>query len=655
MLSPVSDSGQALPTLSARVVIGGLVGLVALVYLPTLRFGFIYDDGWTILSNGYLRNPSDLGLLWSPEAAQRNVPDAFRPTLVAFDAGIYQLIGTIAPLHHAVSVLLHVGVCLVLERWLKSLNAPLPIRASTVAVFGLLAIHAEVVTVVSFREDLLAALFGLLGAWVASRSLDGSKQKLIAGLLVASACMALAGGAKASAAALPGFWLLVEWASPWRERRNEVRLLATAAVLQACALLTFVQNHVVYGSWSPYDPANNPRVLASRIPTSDVLAASSQIHLDYLQQSLLPFGLSPEHVDFGASWTDPSTLLACVVLLGIAGAGAWGLRRGHAVLAISCLGWLWLCVPTSNVFGLPNMQADRFAYLPSLAICVGASVGLLALGRRASARWSWPLLVWLPVAAFTVTQGAMAQATSTVYASNANLWTIAVQRAPGSARAQAMFGLTTLRQTAGRELADSDVLSHVQARCRRAEEIDPEYELPQLCFARLALARRDWKTAHESYARALERSPDRNDRSLAALAQLSLDRPDLSTSERRELAFGYLARGLREYPYSPELKTAAGRITHRIGQPWLALYFYRGARRLRPERWETVLAGLELALDLGDAAAARRTWLQAHELVSRADPATRSAISARLADAQKLYPAPLLQSLLSPGVFPDGP
>ena len=111
--------------------------------------------------------------------------------------------------------------------------------------------------------------------------------------------------------------------------------------------------------------------------------------------------------------------------------------------------------------------------------------------------------------------------------------------------------------------------------------------------------------------------------------------------------------GLQTYPYSPELHAVAGRINHMAGNPERALFHYRRARSLRPERWETIVWGLELALDIGDAAAAHRSWYEEQELLQQADPAIRSALAARLAKLRQSRPFSLLHSLIHPGVFPD--
>ncbi|MFV8749494.1 tetratricopeptide repeat protein [Nannocystaceae bacterium ST9] len=646
---------------TTRRVAWGLFALIAAVHLPLLGFGLVYDDGWTLRANGFLRpGVFELGLLLSPEAVARHVPDAFRPTLVVFDMLSYRAIGLTPWAHHLISILLHLGVCALLARLLARLEAGLELRLASVAVFGLLAIHAEAVAVVSFREDLLAALLGLAALLAALRSIADPRRSMRAlAWLAALILSALACGAKLSAAALPALLPLLAWLAPWpgaaalADRR--ARLLAALLALALGVALALAQNFAVQGSLSPYAPELNPRVFAQRVGLAPVLAASTQIHLGYLAQMLVPIGLSPEYVDFAASWTDAATLLALLVfVLATIAAIAW--RRRAPLLALAWLGWLALALPTSNLIGMPNMRADRFMYLPSVPIAIGLAAGLLALGRawqtrepdpsRASQRLALPLI------AFVVIQGSFGLAAARAYVSNATLWRAAVRRAPDSARARAMLGLERLAAGRRPDRVEPEVAAVVREQCEHARELDPLDELPVICLAELAVAERDWIAAYDHYARAVELGVDRQDRPIAALAQLALDQPGL---DDRRLALDLLARGLSAYPYSPDLHAAAGRIHHRLGDPERARALYRRARTLRPERWEVAAWGVELALDLGETAAAHRTWWAEHDLLAGADPATRDLLQRRLAEARRDPAFSPLQSFLSPGVFPDEP
>jgi tetratricopeptide (TPR) repeat protein len=645
------------PKLPAHVLLAGLLGLIAVVHLPLLRFGFIYDDGWTLRSNGFLRpGHFELALLFSPEAVARHVPDAFRPTLVVFDALSLRVLGLKAWAHHGLSIALHVGVCVLLARLLRRLGAPEELALASVACFGLLAIHAEAIAVISFREDLLAAALGLAALLAALRSIDASSTARAlawgsAGMLLE----ALACGAKLSAAPLPALLLLLLWLQLWTPKKPR-RVALAFGLLGLGVALALAQSWLVHGG-SPYG-ADNPRIFAERVGLGPVLAASTQIHVGYLQQMLAPVNLSPEYVDHGARWTAPATILASVALLALTLVALLPrVRQRWPLLSFAVLGWLLLCVPTSNLVGLPNMRADRFMYLPSATICIALAAGLLLLGRRLGDATH----LWIPLAVFVLIQGSFGMAAARVYVSNTTLWRTAVDRAPESARAHALLGLERVGEAKQGEQLDEDVAEAAERSCLRAQQLDPIYELPQLCLGALAIAREQWALAYEHHARAIALSVDRNDRPIAALAQLALDLPSEwidahpEIGDRRDHAIALLDRGLRAYPYSPELHAAAAQVHHRLGQPERALELYRRARSLRPDRWETIAGGVELALDLGDAAAAHRTWWAEAKVLGRADPATRTRLVRRLAGARSHSNVSLLHCLLDPGVFPDEP
>lgn len=638
--------------------LAGVLALIALVHAPLLGFGFVYDDGWTLVTNGFLRAPGELGVLLSSAAVERHVPDAFRPGLVAFDMLTYQLFGLRAGLHHALSIALHLGVCAALAGWLRRLAAPPLLAVGTAALFGLLAAPAEAVAVVSYREDLLAALLGLLAASAATRATE-RRGRARAGDLALAAFLSLgACSMKLSAGAVPLLWLLAEGLSPWRARRPAGSLALGALALAAGVLGVVAYTVALYGSLDPYG-ADNLRVFATRVGLGPVLAASLQIHLGYLQQLVLPVGLSPEYSDRAAAWTDPATLLAGAGLLALAAYAVASARR-RPVAALAILGALALALPTSNLFGMPNMRADRFTYLPGAAASLGMCALLLAAGRRLAAHAApsaRAVAQIAPLALVCVLQGSLHVAAAFTYRNNTQLWSVARQRAPDSARAQAIAGellVQNLPEDATEEQRGR-TLARAEAHCINAERLDPHYELPQLCFARLAGARQDWAEAYRRFAAALRVSPDRNARIYAALAEVSLDLPGLSEAARRRSAERHLDEGLAAYPYSPELQAAAGRVFHRVGEPARALEHYGRALRLAPERAEALLWSVELLLDTGRPVEATALLQSEKTAWLAADPRDRTALTARHRDALRLLAPSMLLSADPVGVFAHEP
>ncbi len=635
------------------VVLAALLALVALVLLPQLGFGLVYDDGWTLVTNGFLRVPGELAVLFSPEAVARNIPDAFRPGLVLFDMLSYQVLGLDPLWHHALSIALHLGTCAALAAWLRRLGAPMLLWAGTLALFGLLAIHAEAIAVVSFREDLLAALLALLACLTASVAVRRARAwplAPLAFLLTLAAC-----SMKQSAATVPLLWLLAEAINPWQARRPWPRLLGLGMVQLLGVAVTLAFTVWLYGDLSPYG-ADNPRLHSTRVGLGPVLAMSTQIHLAYLQQMLVPVGLAPEYVDAGARWDAPATVLASAALLALLlyGLSCW---RRRPLVALAIVGAFVLALPTSNLAAMPNMRADRFMYLPSLPVCLGLAALMLAAGRLLARRLGRPECLLAPLAALVILHGAVLAGHAFTYRNNGQLWAAARRDAPGSARAQAATGEQLIGNAGGAtdKTRRALLLARAEAHCIHAERLDPHYELPQLCFARLAAARQDWSEARRRFAAALAVSPDRNARILAGLAQTSLDLPAVPEPRRRALALEALEQGLAAHPYSPELHDVAGQIFHRLGDPSRALEHYQRARVLAPERGESLLGELALLLDLGRPVAARelveldrRAWLAA-------DPLDRTALIARQRDALRLFAPTMILSADLDGVFANEP
>jgi Tfp pilus assembly protein PilF len=611
--------------------------LVGLTYLPTLNFDFVYDDGWTIVANGFLRAPRDLPRLWTGEAAALQVPDAFRPVSVAFDMLTYQTLGLRPGLHHAVSVTLHLGVCLVMFAWLGRLGAPAITRLCAVAIFGLLGLHAEPVSMISFREDLLAAGLGVSALLLADIATTARWQRAVPAALAAAGLLALGCGAKASAAVLPGLWLLAHALRPFGGAALPRRRIAMIAVVLAATVAGVVvfRQHTL-GGLSPFG-ADNPAVFATRVGTSAVLAASAQIHLQYAWQLVVPTGLSPEHVDYGARWTDPATLLAVAALL-LGTAFALTQWRRRPTLTFAVVGTLLLALPTSNLVGMPNMRADRFMYLPALPACVGLATGLWQLGRRRAARSGHPEWTLVPLVAFIVVQGAAARAASGAYRSDSRLWETGLRDEPASARAHAILGEQLMLRYVETGSTEPEILGRARSHCVLALIHDARDPLSWLCAGRVALQERAWTRAHRDFERALALAHQRRETIAAAIAEVTLARTDLPFETRARTALGQISEILEQAPYSSLVAATAATIHHQLGEPAEARDLYARASSLRPERWDLVARRVELELDLGHPAAAEAALRAVDPMTTVPDPTLHAALLRRLALAKRSWP-----------------
>ncbi len=739
---------RAAPTdamgLSEHQQLAGILLVVALMCLPTLRFGFVYDDQWVLVANGYLRSPEDVWLLFTPLARERGVPDAFRPSSVLLDLVSYSLLGLRAWAHHLLSIALHLSCCSALYLLVRRLGAEAAHALGSCLLFGLLGIHAEAVAVVSFREDLLAASAGLFACVLAIAPRDQSDEqrrdgqpadaerddvdaaraantggprsrRSAAARRIALACAALlaaiACSAKESAWPLPFALAWVLALDPFRPTRAAARHRTLRSVLVSCAPLVIglglalIHRLYTIGGLAPWGTpaalhAATPQELAALVQTSspsfptsewgpiDSLSRGVTALVWSLGQALVPIGLSPEYPERGNALRLTMLILAAIVLI-------WSMLRrllgrqqatsasptSHDVrdgVAVTIIATATMMVPLSGLIELPNAQADRQAYFWTVPLCVALAALLLHIGARLASKRTADLVEqvapktllraaysdvssasttesarWLLLLVFAGWQGASFVGATHSYASDAAIWARASKVAPDQPRVQAMLGLQDLAAARPRLRDEPELGARVRLRCEAGRDRDPRHELPHICLAQLALALEDFDTAERESRLALALARARPDRLLGDWLEAKSRRPAaLEGADRSEL-LAEIAAGAARFPYSSDLAASSARVAHRLGEPQLALERVRSARSLRPERWQTVALGLEIALDTGDAPNVAHTfWVDRHFL-DAADPATRSMLARRFQHLMRSHPTPLIDAFFAPGVFPD--
>jgi protein O-mannosyl-transferase len=398
-----------------RFALGSLVvASVALcTYAKVLRFGFIYDDYWTVVSNAHLDKPLRelLSAALSGRSVEWDMPDATRP-LMGWSLWLDRRLFGLSPEgYHLHSALLYALVS-VLVLWL----AFGVLRRFSAALFAGVAfavapLHVEVASAVNYREDLLAAI-GWFGAaalcfWPLRR--EWRWQGAACGALWAYALLG-----KESALMAPLFVLalaLVRRPSVWREEARAPFALAGAVVAALWLNWRFGMSRL--GEQVP---------TASYASWGERLLRTARFEVLGVWKSFIPLAPRPEHEPLGpAHWAWMVAL--SFVLLAIA--ALWR-RRQTRVLAAAGLVALVSPLCTSPLVAPLNEVGDRYWFVGSFAAALG--VGWLA-ARFASSRARWALAALLCSACLASWKA------SSVWASEVDLWTFVAQTTPNSARA----------------------------------------------------------------------------------------------------------------------------------------------------------------------------------------------------------------------------
>ena len=119
--------------------------------------------------------------------------------------------------------------------------------------------------------------------------------------------------------------------------------------------------------------------------TSNMLTVP-RLLLFYLRLVFVPYPLSADysHNAFAASsglLTPPTTLAALLLLAALVGFAFYCWRRRWLIPAFCILLFLGTLVPVSQIYPLPERVAERFLYVPLMAVAVGVAFVVQRLRR----------------------------------------------------------------------------------------------------------------------------------------------------------------------------------------------------------------------------------------------------------------------------------
>jgi Tfp pilus assembly protein PilF len=408
--------------------------------------------------------------------------------------------------------LLHAAVCLLLFACLRR-RIPEAAAGAAALLFAVLPVHAEAVSYVTSRSELLAAL-SLLGCWWSVGGARG-KPRLAAGLL----CFAAGLLSKESAVVIPAFLLLEDWVFdgrlPWHPERRAVNL-GLAAVAAAYLVLRLIL--------LPRASAGVP-FFASRLDAAEIWPAWAARH--YLWPALSGLGLCADFTRAGSrlSFSNPGLgqLFALRLLPALPIIAAIAATQ-RARWAFWLLGPALFLLPTCPLLvPLDTIGAERFLYIPTigLVVALGWAFERLRLRRPAAA--------WAALSALALWYGGALVARNGVWLTERGYFEASCACNPASAHARS--GLGEAKLGAGDEEGG-------RAELERAIALDPGLPDPVYNLALLAFKRGQTARAEELARRALSLDAGSSDAwvLLALAVQKRGARAEAEAALRRALA-----------------------------------------------------------------------------------------------------------------------
>ncbi|MFQ5342409.1 MAG: tetratricopeptide repeat protein [Anaerolineae bacterium] len=540
----------------------------ALLYLPALHAGFVWDDTLFLVNTPLYRDPANWGLALARPFLLS--PNYYRPLALATFLVELRLFGLAPWAFHLTNLLLHTLNTALVTRLARRLagDDASPLWLAAGLAYAVHPALVESAAFISSRFDLLMTAL-LLATLFLEQRLDGWRA---AALLAGGTALALL--SKEMAADFLVVYPLWWWATrpsrpdPAALRRDPSTALRTGllprwgGVVTGTALALLVRLLALSALWTPQ--------AGETLETGGLLSHALLVLRSFGEYVLLavwPFTtLTPIHyADLplrpgdAAVW--PGVLLAAAALAAL----AWGMRRGGrpawlALAAALALGPVLNILPLE--LGGGAFVAERFLTFPLalLALALAAAPATPAPSRWASLRG--PMMVlWLAAAAATV------QLTVPHWRSDETLWPWAMRRAPQSALPYTNLALEAVesgRYAEGLALAE-------QALARDPEDLDAADNKGLALFY---LER--YAEAEAVFADLVERAPQEplywNN-----LAGALREQGELQEAERL-----LLDRVLAQDPDFPAAHLNLGIVYLRADRPDLAAQHLSAAARLLP-------------------------------------------------------------------------
>jgi len=537
----------------------GLAGLVALVFAPLGRAGFIHlDDDHYVYANPMVRS----GLSWRTAAWAFTAFDNanWHPLTWLSHLTDVSLFGLDAGAHHLTSVTIHAAAAAVLFLALRRLTGRPWRSAFVAALFAVHPQHVESVAWISERKDVLSGLFAALTLWAYARWLE---RRSFGRYVAVAVFLALGLLAKPMLVTMPFVLLLVD---VWPGRRlkgsstappgTRWRVLRTLVLEKAPLLvLAAASSAVTYVAQQSGGAVHATTTLPIPLRIANALVS----YAIYLVKTLWPSGLGvfyPHPVRI-PGW---QVMGAGLLLLALSALAVRSLRRHPVVFT----GWFLFVGMLVPVIGLVKVgeqaRADRYTYLPLVGVFLVVSwVGTEVLRGRRHVAGAVALTVVAACALVASAQASRWRDSETLFRH-----TLAVTE-----------GNALVHNNLGVALSEAGRAEEARALFAEAVRLDPRYPDARgnLGFALLEAGEAD--AALLQLEEAVRLQPD------SAVHRHNLGLA-LARRDDPEAAVGALEEAVRLRPEYAEARNNLGVLLDRVGRSAEAEAQLREAVRLRP-------------------------------------------------------------------------
>lgn len=384
-------------------MVGGILTVTLIAYLPSLRNGWVLDDRHEFIDNklihswSFLWNSFRYDVWWFRDPARLPQSPYYRPLENVWFAASAFLFGTNLALWHLAKIVLNAVVVALSFRVAQLLTHNVTIALLTAAIFATMPANAGAVVYASGIPQPLSTAFEL-GAMICliRRKRDSSRGLLAAAVLYACAVLT-----HESAILFPlivaAYLFIFEGADEERDggfQRFRSMLRACAPFLLVliaylCARANALGIHSLFGLRVDTTGTSYLRgfvVVRAAHSRAQVLMTLPIVLLTYLAVAAVPGVAGPAHDVDWVTHLRPIVFIDVGVLLVLAAIAFLAARRSpDRRIYLFCALWISLTMaPALNLDSILWLVDDRYLYTPSFGWSLAVAVAVTAIASSSS-------------------------------------------------------------------------------------------------------------------------------------------------------------------------------------------------------------------------------------------------------------------------------
>lgn len=493
---PASSKRSGPPRLHPAFAGAAILLLTALVYLPSLFNGYVWDDDDYVIQNANLRSAEGLWRIWFvPGSTRQYYPLVHSTFWLEYHAWQLRPLG-----YHLNNVLLHAAMALATWRVLLRLGLGGGVAWVAAAVFAVHPVHVESVAWITERKNVLMGALGM-GALLAYLRFEpafeaepGDRPRRWGFYALSLTLFVLALLSKTIVATLPVVLLVLLW---WKRGRLDRRLILplvpmVLVALPMGAMTIYMERHSVGAKGEAFHLSAIERLLiAGRAVWFYAWKLAAPIELAFIYPR---WRINP-----AAGWQYLFPLAAAGVLLGM---WRWRAKWGRGPAAAGAIFVLVLAPALGVVSVYPMLYsfvADHFQYAASIALIAGATSAMdMAIRRRMGDR-AWRLGV---VASIVVLAALAARTIWQLpnYRDAMSLWRATLRVNPGSFMVHNNLGHLLMQR--------DDLLPEAISHFREAVRLKPDFPPAQMNLGVAAMRMNDFALAEFALNESIRLWPD---------------------------------------------------------------------------------------------------------------------------------------------------